>query len=66
MTKEITRIVLTKGRMEVSIEIPGVDLDYVQFMELVETITMHSEYPQHQIEAYIKQWAKDINASSNN
>lgn len=66
MAKEVTRITLTKGQREVSVEISGTDLDYVEFMELVETMIMHSGYPQYQIEAYIKQWAKDINASSNN
>lgn len=66
MAKEVTRITLTKGQREVSVEIPGTDLDYVEFMELVETMIMHSGYPQYQIEAYIKQWAKDINASANN
>lgn len=66
MAKEVTRITLTKGQREVSVEILGTDLDYVEFMELVETMIMHSGYPQYQIEAYIKQWAKDINASANN
>ena len=66
MAKEVTRITLTKGQREVSVEILGTDLDYVEFMELVETMIMHSGYPQYQIAAYIKQWAKDINASANN
>jgi len=66
MAKEVIRITLTKGQREVSVEILGTDLDYVEFMELVETMIMHSGYPQYQIEAYIKQWAKDINASANN
>ena len=66
MAKEVTRITLTKGQREVSVEILGTDLDYVEFMELVETMIMHSGYPQYQIEAYIKQRAKDINASANN
>lgn len=66
MAEDITRITLTKGQREVSVQTPGINLDYVEFMELIETMIIHSGYPQYQIEAYIKQWAKDINASANN
>ena len=66
MAKDVTRITLTRGQREISVEIPGIDLECVEFMELVETMILHSGYPQYQVEAYIKQWAKDINASNNN
>lgn len=66
MTKDATRITLTRGQREVSVEISGIDLECAEFMELIETIIVYSCYPKYQIETYIKQWAKDINASTNN
>ena len=62
----VTRITLQIGEKEIAVEMPGSNLVYTEFMELIEMVITNSGYSEHEIESYILQWGKDIKAKNSN
>jgi hypothetical protein len=65
MAKE-TIITLQSGIKEVSVSMPGTNLEYHDFMELIEMLVLNSGYSEHEIESYILDWASDIRSKKEN
>ena len=61
-----TKLVYSAGITEISVEMEGEDLDYSEFMELVETLISSTAYSKHEIESYILEWAADIKSAKEN
>lgn len=65
MSKE-TVITLQSGIKEVSVSMPGTNLEYHDFMELIEMLVLNSGYSEYEIESYILDWASDIRSKKEN
>jgi hypothetical protein len=65
MAKE-TIITLQSGIKEISVSMPGTNLEYTDFMELIEMLITNSGYSEHEIESYILDWASDIRSKKEN
>jgi len=61
-----TIITLQSGIKEVSVSMPGINLEYTDFMELIEMLIANSGYSEHEIESYILDWASDIRSKKEN
>lgn len=64
--EDVTRITLERGDRKVSVECPGVNLEYFDFMELIEMLITNADYEKRQVETYILEWAEDIKSSRDN
>ncbi len=62
----VTRITLDHAKETVTVEVPEINLPYTEFMELVELLIKNAGYSDHEIEAYITDWAADIKATKEN
>ena len=54
------------GITVVTVEVQNADLEYTEFMELIEALINTSGYSQHEIENYILEWASDIKSTKEN
>jgi len=63
---EFTRITLEQGERVTTVELPKEDLNYKEFMKLVESMIFSTEYKQEEINDYILHWAATIKASYEN
>jgi len=61
-----TVITLTTPSKEVTVGMEGDNLDYVEFMELLEMLMINAGYSKHEYESYVLDWASDIKAARNN
>ena len=61
-----TRLTLERGDKQISVEMPGTNLEYTEFMELIELLIINSGYTKHEYESYILEWAADIQSAKNN
>lgn len=61
-----TIITLQSGIKEISVSMPGTNLMYHEFMELIEMLIANSGYSEHEIESYILDWALDIRSKKEN
>lgn len=61
-----TVITLRSPSKEVSVGMEGDQLDYTEFMELIEMLIINAGYSQHEYESYILQWAHDIKSKREN
>lgn len=61
-----TIITMKSGIKEVSVSMPGINLEYHDFMELIEMLITNSGYSEHEIESYVLEWAADIRSKRNN
>lgn len=64
--EDITRITLEQGDRVFSVEMPGDDLDYTEFMDLIEVLLSKTKYSKNEIEDYITMWAADIKSTWEN
>lgn len=64
--EDITRITLEQGDRTFSVEMPGDDLDYTEFMDLIEVLLSKTKYSKNEIEDYITMWAADIKSTWEN
>ena len=64
--EDITRITLEQGDRAFSVEMPGDDLDYTEFMDLIEVLLSKTKYSKNEIEDYITMWAADIKSTWEN
>jgi len=61
-----TKIVYSAGITEISVETVGEEIEYDEFMELIEALINATAYSKAEIESYILDWAADIKASKEN
>lgn len=61
-----TSITFKQGNKEVTVSMPRVNLEYVDFMELIEMLITNSGYSEHEIESYVLEWAEDIKSKNSN
>tara|TARA_R110000868_G_scaffold411300_1_gene702914 strand:+ start:185 stop:397 length:213 start_codon:yes stop_codon:yes gene_type:complete len=61
-----SKITYLSGISSVTVEVKDIDLDYSEFMELIEALINSSGYSKHEIDSYILEWADDIKATKNN
>jgi hypothetical protein len=61
-----TRITYEKGDKAIIVEVEKTELDYEEFMALIEVFINSSPYSKHEIESYVLDWAADIRASREN
>lgn len=54
------------GITQVSVSMQATDLEYSEFMELIESLIGASGYSQLEIESYILDWAADIKSTKEN
>lgn len=66
MEDEVTRIELLTPTKEIAVEMAGADLDYNEFMELIEMLIINAGYSEHEYESYILEWAADIKSKREN
>lgn len=66
MAYDKTRLTMHKGEKMIAVEAPSSDIDYTDFMELVEMLISRSGYTTHEIETYIIDWAADIKSKRSN
>jgi hypothetical protein len=66
MMEDVTKITYTAGITEIAVEMKGSQLDYDEFMELIESLIGATSYSKSEIESYVLAWANDINATKNN
>ena len=64
--KNVTRLTLDTGNETITVEVPGLELEYTEFMELIELMVVNAPYSKVEIESYIVQWADDIRATNEN
>ena len=57
---------LTTSTKEVTVGMEGEDLDYTEFMELLEMLIINAGYSKHEYESYITEWAADIKSARDN
>ena len=61
-----TTITLKTNDRTVTVEVPLDDLDYLEFMSMLEVFITSSGYSDHEIQSYILDWAADIESMRNN
>ena len=61
-----SKLTYQSGITSVTVEVQDLDLDYSEFMELIEALVNTSGYSKHEIDSYILEWAADINSTKNN
>lgn len=64
--EDVTRLTLEQGDKAFSVEIEGSDLEYVEFMDLIEALLTRTKYSKSEIDDYIIMWAQDIKATWEN
>lgn len=64
--EDTTKIIYKAGITEVTVEMAGSQLDYDEFMELIESLIGATGYSKSEIDSYILTWAEDIKATKNN
>lgn len=67
MEDQVTRLTLESNDELLTVEVPGTNLSYFQFMELIEImIKSNTCYSKHEVESYILDWAESIRATKEN
>jgi hypothetical protein len=61
-----SKITYLSGITSVTVEVADTELNYGEFMELIEALINSSGYSKHEIDSYILEWAADINSTKNN
>lgn len=61
-----TRLTLEQGKKSIAVEFAEEDIDFVVFMDLVRIIVKTSKYSKAEINTYVLDWAKHINATHKN
>jgi hypothetical protein len=62
-----TILALIRGNdRTVSVEINKLDLEFNEFMEMIEMVIVKSGYSDHEIESYILEWAEAIRHTREN
>lgn len=61
-----TSITLVKGDLTITVEVPHENLDYIEFMSMLEVFMESSPYSQHELESYILDWAEEIRQKNAN
>ncbi len=64
--EDITRITLEQGDKAFSVEMPGDNLEYTEFMDLIEVLLTKTKYSKSEIEDYVTIWAADIKSTWEN
>jgi len=63
---ELTRITLEQGDKVTTAEVPLTDIDYIEFMNLIRSVILSTDYQPEEINEYILTWAATIKASYEN
>ena len=63
---ELTRITLEQGDKLMTAEVPLTDIDYIEFMDLIRSVILSTDYQPEEINEYILTWAATIKASYEN
>jgi hypothetical protein len=64
--EDITRITLEQGDKAFSVEMQGDNLEYTEFMDLIEVLLTKTKYSKNEIEDYVTMWAADIKSTWEN
>ena len=64
--EDVTKITLEQGDKSFSVEMTGADLEYTEFMDLIEALLTKTSYSKSEIEDYIIMWAADIKSTWEN
>jgi len=64
--EDVTRITLEQGDKAFSVEMEGSDLEYTEFMDLIEALLTKSKYSKSEIDDYVTMWAADIKSTWEN
>lgn len=62
----VSALTYHSGLTQISVSMEATDLEYDEFMELVEALIGASGYSQHEIDSYILDWAADIRSKREN
>jgi len=63
---DITRLTFEQGGKIYKIEMQGSNLNYNEFMDMIESLVQSTEYTEREVNEYILKWAADIRASFQN
>jgi hypothetical protein len=64
--EDVTRLTLEQGHKTFSVEMEGSDLEYTEFMDLIEALLTRTKYSKSEIDDYITMWAQDIKSTWEN
>ena len=64
--EDVTRLTLEQGAKTFSVEMEGSDLEYTEFMDLIEALLTRTKYSKSEIDDYITMWAQDIKSTWEN
>ena len=62
----VTRLTLDSAEETITVEVPGINLGYTEFMELIELMVVNAPYSKDKVENYIVSWADEIRATKEN
>ena len=62
----VTRLTLNSEEETITVEVPGVNIGYTEFMELIELMVVNAPYSKSEVESYITEWADEIRATKQN
>lgn len=64
--EDVTRLTLEQGDKAFSVEMEGSNLEYTEFMDLIEALLTRTKYSKSEIDDYITMWAQDIKSTWEN